>query len=66
MEEIKNAYKILVGNSEGKEPRRTFEGNNIKMDLKEIGRKGVNYIDLDQDRDQWRVPVNTVMNHLVQ
>jgi hypothetical protein len=32
------------------------------MDLREIGWDGVNWIDLAQDRDQWRALVNTVMN----
>jgi hypothetical protein len=32
------------------------------MDLGEIGRDGVDWIELAQDRDQWRTLVNTVMN----
>jgi hypothetical protein len=36
--------------------------NNIKMDLGETGWDGVDWIDRAQDRDQWRVLVNTVMN----
>jgi hypothetical protein len=36
--------------------------NNIKMNLKEIGWGGMDWIDLTQDRDQWRALVNTVMN----
>jgi hypothetical protein len=36
--------------------------DNIKMDLKEIGIYGVNWIKLAQDRVQWRACVNTVMN----
>jgi hypothetical protein len=36
--------------------------DNIKMDLKEIGRGGMDWIDLDQDRDKQRALVNTVMN----
>jgi hypothetical protein len=32
------------------------------MDLREIGWGGMNWIDLAQDRDQWRALVNTVMN----
>jgi hypothetical protein len=35
---------------------------NIKMDLREIGWEGMDWIDLAQDRDQWRAVVNTVMN----
>jgi hypothetical protein len=36
--------------------------DNIKMDLREIGWGGMDWIDLAQDRDQWRALVNTVMN----
>jgi hypothetical protein len=39
--------------------------DNIKIDLTEIGWNGVYWIDLAQDRDQWRALVNTVMNLLV-
>jgi hypothetical protein len=56
---------ILVGKSEGKRPlgrtRRGWVDNNT-MDLREIGRNGMDWIALAQDRDQWRVPVNTAMN----
>jgi hypothetical protein len=62
--EKRNAYRILVGKSEGKrplrKPRRKWE--NIRMDLREIGWGGVYWIDLAQDRDQWRSLVNTTMN----
>jgi hypothetical protein len=40
--------------------------DNIKMDLREIGWDGVDWIDLAQDRDQWRVLVKMVMNLRVQ
>jgi hypothetical protein len=36
--------------------------DNIKMDLREIGWDGIDWIDLAQDRDQWRALVNMVMN----
>jgi hypothetical protein len=36
--------------------------DNNKMDLREIGWDGMDWIDLDQDRDKWRALVNTVMN----
>jgi hypothetical protein len=41
-------------------------GDNIKMDLREIGWNGMECIDLDQNRDQWRAHVNTVINLRVQ
>jgi hypothetical protein len=37
-------------------------GDNIKMDLREIGFGDVDWIHLAQDRDRWRAVVNTVMN----
>jgi hypothetical protein len=40
----------------------SVDGNIIKMDLKEIECKDVDCIHLAQDRDQWRVPVDAVMN----
>jgi hypothetical protein len=36
--------------------------DNIKMDLREKGWDGRDWIKLAQDRDQWRALVNTVMN----
>jgi hypothetical protein len=36
--------------------------DNIEMDLREIGWDGMDWIDLAQDRDQWRALVNTEMN----
>jgi hypothetical protein len=54
-----------VGKPEGKRPlgrpRRRWE-DNIRMDLREIGRGGMDWIDLAQDGDQWKVLMNTVMN----
>jgi transcription termination factor 2 len=64
-EKKKNAYRILVGKPEGKRPlgrpRRRWV-DSIKMDLREIGWDGVNWIDMAQERDQWRALVNTVLN----
>jgi hypothetical protein len=61
----RNAYRVLVGKPEGKRslggPRRRL-GDNIKMYLRGIGRGGMDWIDLAQDRDQWRDLLNTVMN----
>ena len=54
-----------MGRPEGKRPlvrsRHRWEYN-IKMDLKELGWCGMNWISLDQDRDRWRALVNAVMN----
>jgi hypothetical protein len=60
-----NAYRILVGNPEGNRPLRRprcMWMDNIKIDLREIGWDGMDWIDLTKDRDQWRALVNTVMN----
>jgi hypothetical protein len=65
MGEGRGIYRVLVGRPEGKRPlgrpRRGWE-DNIKMDLREIGIDGANWIQLVQDRVQWRAFVNTVMN----
>jgi hypothetical protein len=61
----RNACVILVGKSEGKRPLRKPRRrcvNYIKMNLTEIGWGNKAWIDLDQDRDQRKAPVNTVMN----
>jgi hypothetical protein len=61
----RNAYRILVGKPEGRRPvgrPRLMWVGNIKMNLREIGWDGVDWIDLAQNRDQWRALVNTVMN----
>jgi hypothetical protein len=59
--EKRNAYRILVGKPErGRRlgrPRHRWE-DNIKMVLREIGWGGMDWIDLAQDRVQWRVLVN--------
>jgi hypothetical protein len=63
MAEMRSVYRILVGILEGKRklgrPRR--KRDNIKLDLKSIARELVDWIHVDQDRDQWRALVNTVM-----
>jgi hypothetical protein len=65
MGEKSNAYRILVGKPEGKRPlgrpRRRWV-DNIKIDLREIGWGGMDWIDLSQDRDQWRARVSMLMN----
>jgi hypothetical protein len=65
MGEKRNAYRILVGKPIGKRPLgrpRLRWVDNIKINLREIGWDGMDWIDLAPDRDQWRALVNTVMN----
>jgi len=58
-------YRGLVGKHEGKRqlgrPRHRWE-DNIKMDLQEVGCRGMECIELAEDRDMWWAFVNTVMN----
>jgi hypothetical protein len=65
MGEMKNACKILIGKPEVKQqrgiPRRIWE-DNIRMDLREMGLEGFDWLHLAHDKDQWRALVNTVMN----
>jgi hypothetical protein len=65
MGEMRGEYKALVGKPEGRRPlgrpRRRWE-DNIKMDLREVGWGGTDWINLAQDRDRWRALVNAVMN----
>jgi hypothetical protein len=65
MGEGKGVYRVLVGRPEGKRPlgrpRRSWK-DNIKLDLVETGIDGANWIQLAQDRVQWRDFVSTVMN----
>jgi hypothetical protein len=65
MREERKVYKVVVGKPEGRRPlgrqKHRWE-DEIRMDLKEIGWGSVGWIQLAQDRDQWRAVVNTVMN----
>jgi hypothetical protein len=65
MGERRSVYRVLVGKPEGKRPlgrlRRRWE-DNIHMDLQEVGCRGMDWIELAQDRDRWRALVNAVMN----
>jgi hypothetical protein len=61
----RNSYRILAGKPEGKSPLgrpRCRWVDNIKMDLREIGCDEVDWIDMVQDKDQWWVLVDTVLN----
>jgi hypothetical protein len=64
-EGVEKCLQGLVGRTEGKRPlgrpRHRWE-DNIKMDLREIGIDGANWIQLAQERVQWRTGVNTVTN----
>jgi hypothetical protein len=65
MGEKRNAYRLLGGKPEGRRPlgrpkRRWVD--NISMDLVEVGWGDVDWIGLAQDRDRWRVLVNSALN----
>jgi len=65
MRERRGVCRVLVGKPEGRRPlgrpRRRWE-DNIKMDLQELGCKGMDWIELAEDRDRWRALVNVVIN----
>jgi hypothetical protein len=65
MAEGRNVYRVLVGEPEGKgpleRPRHRWE-DRVKMDLREPGCRGVEWIHLAQDRDHWQALANAVMN----
>ena len=67
MGEGRGVHRVLLGKPEGKRslgrPGRRWD-DNIKMDLQEVGGGG-DWMELAQDRDTWRVLVNTVMNFRV-
>jgi hypothetical protein len=58
------AYRVMVRKTDGKsslgKPRRRWVGN-IKMDLQENRTRGLDWIDLAQNRDKWKALVNAVM-----
>jgi len=61
----RGVYRVLVVKPEGKRtlgrPRRSWEDNN-KMNLLEVECEGMDWIEVFQDRDRWRVMVNAVVN----
>jgi hypothetical protein len=65
MGEERKVYKVLVGKTEGKRPfgrpRRRWE-DGVRMDLREIGLGGVDWIRLAQDRVRWRAVVSLMVN----
>jgi hypothetical protein len=65
MGEERKVYKVLVGKPEGKRPQgrpRRRWGDGVRMDLREIGLGGVDWIRLVQNRGQWWAVVSAVMN----
>ena len=65
MEQSRNAYRVLVGKPEGKRPLGRLKlrwEDNIKMDLREMGCGPGNWIDLAEDRYQWRAYVRAVVS----
>jgi hypothetical protein len=65
MWEGRGVYRVLVGRPEGKRPLGRAKHrwvDKIKLDLREIGIDGANWIRLAQDRVRWRSFVSTVMN----
>jgi hypothetical protein len=65
MGEERKVYKVLVGKPDGRRslgrPKHRWE-DGIRMDLREIGLWGVDWIRLAQERDRWRAVVCAVMN----
>ena len=68
MDQSRNPYRVLVRKPEGKRLLGRSRGrceDNIKMDLREVGCDPGEWIDIAEDRDQWRAYVRAVMNHQV-
>jgi hypothetical protein len=65
MGEGKGVYRVLVEVPEGKKPlgrpRRGWK-DNIKMDLQKVGCRGMDWIELAQDRNRWLALVNAAIN----
>jgi len=61
MAEMRKSTKFWLENLKGRENSSRIWEDNIKMDLKEIRWEDVDWMHVDQDRDRWRILVNTVM-----
>jgi len=61
----RDVYRVLVGKYEGKSPlgrpSRRWEVH-MKMDLQEVGHRGMDWMELARERDRWRALVNVVMS----
>ena len=68
MDQSRNAHRVFMGKPKGKRPlgrpRRRWE-DNIKMDLREMVCDPGDWIDIAEDRDQWRAYVRAIMNFQV-
>jgi hypothetical protein len=65
MEENRNACRIFVGNPEGRRPLGRPRHSLVDISTMDLGERkwgGRDWIDLAQDRDQWRTVVNTIIN----
>jgi hypothetical protein len=66
--EGRGVYRVLVGKRKGKRPlgrpRHRWE-DKIMMDLQEVECRGMDWIQLAQDREMWRALVNAAMNFRV-
>jgi hypothetical protein len=65
MGEKRKAYRLLVGESEGKRPLgrpRHRWVDNIRMDIGEVGWGDVDWIGVAQDGNRWKALVNAVLN----
>jgi hypothetical protein len=65
MGDKRGAYRFMVGRPEWKRslkrPRHTWE-DNIKIDLQAVGWGDMDWIDVAQDTDRWRLFVKEIMN----
>jgi hypothetical protein len=67
MGERRGVYRVLVGKPEGKRPLgrpRCSWDDNSKIALQGLGCRGMDWIELAQDRDRWRTLTNAVTNRV--
>jgi hypothetical protein len=67
MEGVRNAYKVFIRKPERKRllQRHRHKWEDIRMYLREIGWKGVDWMNLAQARDQWWAVTSMVINFWV-